>query len=292
MGVTAGCRAFPHFAHPLARNAAPARNRPGQIVSDEILSGVAARLVRDPLQHLSRPRPRLVAWARLSVSVVLSAPKGFLAVVSLLLAAIGSRQRASHSQRRHHFPGLCYIQPNARRILAWGVKNMSEQQSSYMTSLVKFDEDCCTHPFDTVVIERQLRHLNSDEANLEGYFKGKGKRVLLLTSGSKLGSHGLQLPGPILNRFQTWEAAFHQRSATGIMNKSQKTRFNKKKAKQMADFFLQTNNQIQAAPIQAAYDSAAKRDDMADALLQALAYSNVVLGLRPLPQQAELIIID
>lgn len=171
---------------------------------------------------------------------------------------------------------------------------MPEQQSSYMTSLVKFDEDCCTHPFDIVVIERQLRHLNFQmgrlEANLEGYFKGKGKRVLLLTSGSKLGSHGLQLPGPILNRFQTWESAFHQRSATGTMNKSQKTRFNKKKAKQMAEFFLQTN--IQAAPIQAAYDSAAKRDDMADALLQALAYSNVVLGLRPLPQQAEVIIID
>lgn len=58
----------------------------------------------------------------------------------------------------------------------------------------------------------------------------------------------------------------------------------------MADFFLQSN--LQAAAIQAAYDSAAKQDDMADALLQALAYSNAVLGLRPIPQQAEVITID
>ena len=189
--------------------------------------------------------------------------------------------------------GYAIYNPNARRIHAWGVKDVSIQQSSYMTSLVDFDEDCCTHPFDIVVIEQQLRHLNFQmgrlEANLEGYFKGKGKRVLLLPPGFKLSSHGLQLPRHILNRFQTWEAKFHQRSATGIMNKSQKTRFNKKKAQQMADFFLQTN--IQTAPIQAAYDSAAKQDDMADALLQALAYSNVVLGLRPLPQ-AEVIIIE
>lgn len=190
--------------------------------------------------------------------------------------------------------GYAIYDPNARRILAWGVKGMSEQHSSYMSSLVDFDEDCCTHPFEVVVIEQQLRHVNFQmgrlEANLEGYFRGKGKRVLLLASGSKLGNHGLQLPRHILNRFQTWEETFSQRSATGIMNKSQRTRYNKKKAKQMADFFLQSN--LQAAAIQAAYDSAAKQDDMADALLQALAYSNAVLGLRPIPQQAEVITID
>ena len=68
--------------------------------------------------------------------------------------------------------GYAIYNPNARRIHAWGVKYVSVQQSSYMISLVDFDEDCCTHPFDIVVIEQQLRHLNFQmgrlEANIEG----------------------------------------------------------------------------------------------------------------------------
>ena len=190
--------------------------------------------------------------------------------------------------------GYAIYNPNTTRVLAWGVKAISQQGSSYMESLLDFDEECCTHQFEVVIIERQLRHLNYQtgrlEANIEGYFKGKGKHVLVLDAGMKLSSHGLQLPSYILNRFQTWKATFLQRSASGIMSKSQKTRFNKQKAKQMADFFLQSH--VQAASIQAAYDSEDKQDDMADALMQALAYSNVVLGIKPIPQQAEIITID
>ena len=105
----------------------------------------------------------------------------------------------------------------------------------------------------------------------------------------KLSSHGLQLPSYILNRFQTWKANFLQRSTSGVMSSSQTTRSDKQKAKQMAYFFLQSH--AQAAPMQAASDYEEKQDNMADALLQALAYSNVFLGIRLLPQEQGVIIL-
>lgn len=298
----AGGAANVHISRTPSRcNAAPARKRPGEILSDDDVSGVAARLAARAgslaAASLSRtPAPSSLGPVPSRLGRPVGPSRGFLLLClrASLRSTIVSMPVILSVDVGTASLGYAIYNPNASRILAWGVKDMSVHQSSYMNSLVDFDEDCCTHPFDVVVIEQQMRHLNFQmgrlEANLEGYFRGKGKRVLLLPSGFKLSSHGLQLPKHILNRFQTWEATFHQRSATGIMNKSQKTRFNKNKAKQMADFFLQIN--IQAAPIQAAYDSAAKQDDMADALLQALAYSNVVLGLKPLPQQADVITIE
>ena len=93
--------------------------------------------------------------------------------------------------------GFAIYDPQARQLLAWGVKQVGQEHSSYMRSVVAFEEEC---------IERQLRHLNYQmgrlEANLEGYFYGKGKRVLLLPAGMKYDSHGLQLPSYILTKFQ------------------------------------------------------------------------------------------
>ena len=162
-----------------------------------------------------------------------------------------------------------------------------------MRSLENFEEECCsTQPFGVVVIERQLRHLNFQmgrlEANLEGYFRAKGKEVLLLPAGTKYESHGLQLPAYLMDKIQTWKTLALQRAANGILSESQQTRLNKKKAKQMAEIFLQSNTQ--STSINKDYDSAEKQDDLADALLQA--YSRVVLGLGPMPQPAAVIVIE
>ena len=189
--------------------------------------------------------------------------------------------------------GFAIYTPRLRQLLAWGVKTITLQHSSYMRSVIAFDEQCCSpHPCDVVVIERQLRHLNLQmgriEANLEGYYRAKGKRVVLMAAGTKNSSHGLHLPQFIQDRFHTWTAAALLRAGSGILSKSQNTRLNKKKAKEAVNFFLQVNPQ--ATTIQAQYDSAEKQDDMADALLQALAYANVVLDLGP--HQPPVIVID
>ncbi len=145
---------------------------------------------------------------------------------------------------------------------------------------------------EVVLIERQLRNFNHQsgrvEANLEGYFRGRDKRVLVMAAGTKYSSHGLQLPDCINNRFQTWAAAALANSSTGSLSTQQQYRLNKKKAKEMANYFLQCNSQSPA--IQADYDSAVKQDDMADALLQALAYARVVLSISP--HAAEVIVIE
>lgn len=162
-----------------------------------------------------------------------------------------------------------------------------------MRSVIAFDDHCCSnHSFQIVVIERQLRHLNLQmgriEANLEGYFRAKGKVVVLMAAGTKYSSHGLQLPQSIEDRFSNWTAAALLRAVTGILSKSQQTRLNKKKAKAIADFFLEISPQ--PAAIQTAYDTAGKQDDMADALLQALAYAKIMLGLSP--HRPQVIVID
>lgn len=180
--------------------------------------------------------------------------------------------------------GFAIYSPNRHRLLAWGVKTITLQHSSYMRSVIAFDDHCCSnHSFQIVVIERQLRHLNLQmgriEANLEGYFRAKGKVVVLMAAGTKYSSHGLQLPQSIEDRFSNWTAAALLRAVTGILSKSQQTRLNKKKAKAIADFFLEISPQ--PAAIQTAYDTADKQDDMADALLQALAYAKIMLGLSP-----------
>ena len=99
----------------------------------------------------------------------------------------------------------------------------------------------------------------------------------------------LKQRGRLLRR-PFWKAALLQNSGRTILSKPQQTRLNKRKAKHMANFFLQTNTQ--SPSIQAEHDPAEKRDDMADALLQTPAYSRVVLGIGPMPQQAEVLVID
>ena len=68
---------------------------------------------------------------------------------------------------------------------------------------------------------------------------------------------------------------FARQQAKGktALSKPQQTRLNKGKAKNITTFFLSIKPQLAEVP--AAYDSAYKKDDMADALLQALAYANV-----------------
>ena len=58
-----------------------------------------------------------------------------------------------------------------------------------------------------------------------------------------------------------------------VLNKAQQTRLNKSKAKNITSIFLDIKPQT--AETQAAYDTAQKKDDMADVLLQALVYANV-----------------
>lgn len=189
--------------------------------------------------------------------------------------------------------GYVLYNPRPRQILCWGAQKIKLQNGSYMRSITAFEEQCCsTYNIEVVLIERQLRNFNHQagrvEANLEGYFRDKDKSVHVMAAGTKYSSHGLQLPACLSNRFQTWAAAALAKSSTNHLSPQQQYRLNKKKAKEMANYFLQCNSQSPA--VLAEYDSAAKQDDMADALLQALAYAKVVLSISP--HQPEVIVID
>ena len=65
---------------------------------------------------------------------------------------------------------------------------------------------------------------------------------------------------------------------------------NKRKAKAITDFFLEVRPQ--SAEVQAMYDTAPKKDDMADALLQALAYANVGVNTEGVHQPEVIVLLD
>ena len=169
---------------------------------------------------------------------------------------------------------------SSRTILAWGTTQLPLQGNSYLPAILDFEQTCNERAYSVVVIERQLRHVNFQagriEANLEALFTARDKRVYLMPSERKYSSHGLQLSQTLRRTFATREeAALARQQAKGktALNKPQQTRLNKGKAKSITTFLLSIKPQL--AEIQAAYDSAHKQDDMADALLQALAYANV-----------------
>lgn len=189
--------------------------------------------------------------------------------------------------------GLAIYHAESRKILAWERGSIRLRSSTYMLDIASFDEQHCKHhPIDVVLLEKQLRHVNHQmgrlEANLEGYYSSQGKKVLLLDPGLKYSSHGLQLPDSIVNRFNAWKTAAIQRSTAGRLSTSQSTRLNKKKAQELTSFFLQLHTQEVA--VQTQYDRQDKQDDLADALIQALAYCNVVLRISPHPPSV--IVID
>ncbi|KAI4211063.1 MAG: hypothetical protein LQ349_009441 [Xanthoria aureola] len=168
----------------------------------------------------------------------------------------------------------------SRTILSWGTVQLLLQGSSYMPAILEFEQTCNQRAYSVVIIERQLRHVNFQagriEANLEALFVARDKQVHLMPAQQKYTCHGLHLPLRLRRTLSTREdAALARQQAKGktTLSKPQQTRLNKSKAKNITSFFLDIKPQ--SAEIQGAYDSAAKKDDMADALLQALAYANV-----------------
>lgn len=163
-----------------------------------------------------------------------------------------------------------------------------------MPALLSFEQRCNAFPFTHVVIERQLGHRNVQagriEANLEALFIARGKQVRILPSEYKLSYHGLQLPSVLRARFIRWEDEALARQAAGSLSKQQQTRLNKKMAKAVTVFFLATHPQT--ANIQTAYNQANKKDDMADALLQALAYANAILPEGVVQEDAGVMVIE
>ncbi len=159
--------------------------------------------------------------------------------------------------------GFAILQTWSFRILDWGETEVYKQDASYMPALLSFQQRCNAFPFTHVVIERQLGHRNVQagriEANLEALFIARGKQVRVLPSEYMLSFHGLQLPNVLRARFIRWEDEPLARQAAGRLSKQQQTRLNKKPTYRQ--------------PI----PQANKKDDMADALLQALAYANAIL---------------
>ena len=152
--------------------------------------------------------------------------------------------------------------------------------NSYMPAITDLEHTCNAYSFSVVVIERQLRHVNFQtgriEANLEAYFTARNCVVHLMPADHKHAFHGLQLPLRLRAAFANREEQALQRAqakAKTRLSKPQQTRLSKFNAMDLAAFFLEIR--AQPAYIQAAYDSAPKRGDMADALLQALAYATV-----------------
>ena len=171
--------------------------------------------------------------------------------------------------------GFAILQTWSFRILACGETEVYKQDASYMPALLSFEQRCNAFPFTHVVIERQLGHRNVQagriEANLEALFIARGRQVRILPSEYKLSYHGLQLPSVLRARFM-------------------QTRLNKKMAKAVTVFFLATHPQT--ANIQTAYNQANKKDDMADALLQALAYANAILPEGVIQEDAGVMVIE
>lgn len=184
--------------------------------------------------------------------------------------------------------GYAVLHTASGRILLWGVAEVFKQDGSYLSALLALaDRLDNAASFSVVIIERQLKHKNFQagrvEANLEGLFAGRGKRVHIMPADYKYDFHGVEVPNNLRIQFQRWEDAAlvrrsrsSQASATSSqLSKSQQTRLNKKMAKAIAAHFLSVSPQT--ADILTAYSEAGKKDDMADALLQALAYANAVL---------------
>ena len=93
---------------------------------------------------------------------------------------------------------------------------------------------------------------------------------------SKLVSHDLQLPDQLLAKVTNKKGEMLSHSSS-TLTKVQSSRLNKYKTVLMAQNFLE--DFLQEAQVQDAFDSANKKDDMADALLQALAYANSVMQI-------------
>ncbi len=149
----------------------------------------------------------------------------------------------------------------------------------------QFDDSHASQPYQYVVIERQLRNktLRSArlEANLEGFYGATCAALHLMPADKKLTEHGLQLDSATANKIANREAAAKQRHKKAYptsqhdLNKQQKTRLNKNLAVDLCDMFLDQNRQ--SSTMHGAFKAAAKKDDMADALLQAIAFANIHL---------------
>ena len=179
-----------------------------------------------------------------------------------------------------HF-GYALFSVPTRDVLQWGTCDMPLSSSSYLCATKQLSQ-LFTQPYDYVVIERQLHSKNIQtsrlEATLEGFFGAGGATVVLMPAGKKLTQHGLQLPQKITQRIADREAAAQARhkkacptSHTAI-SKQQQTRLNKRLAMDLCEVFLEQNKQ--SATVDRIFKRAAKKDDLADALLQAITFVN------------------
>lgn len=145
-------------------------------------------------------------------------------------------------------------------------------QSSFASSVSAFAEQCCgEHAVFLVVLERQLHHMNVQmsklEATLEGYFSAKNKPVRIMQPNSKHVHHGLQLPPQIAAILENKRTVAISRNNGKPWSKNQHRLLNKQKAVKVATHFLEEH--LQEAHVQQAFETSSKKDDMADALLQA-----------------------
>ena len=171
-----------------------------------------------------------------------------------------------------------------RDIHHWGVCEMPLQSSSYLSAVQNLKQRICLD-YNYVVIERQLHGKNIQtsrlEATLEGFFGAEGVAVHLMPATRKLTDHGLQLTPATAKKITDREAAAkerHRRSSptsTADVSKQQQTRLNKSRAIDLCKMFLEENKQ--SATMHRTFNNATKKDDMADALLQALTFVNMYL---------------
>jgi len=105
------------------------------------------------------------------------------------------------------------------------------------------------------------------EATLEGYFSAKNKPVRIMQPNSKHVHHGLQLPPQIAAILENKRTVAISRNNGKPLSKNQHRLLNKQKAVKVATHFLEEH--LQEAHVQQAFETSSKKDDMADALLQA-----------------------
>lgn len=198
-------------------------------------------------------------------------------------------------------PGVCNLgwaiyDTERHWLRGWGVRPMPLYQSSFASSVSAFAEQCCSeHAVFLVVLERQLHHMNVQmsklEATLEGYFSAKNKPVHIMQPNCKYLHHGLQLPPQLNAMLEKKRAVAISRNDGKPLSKNQHRHLNKQKAVKLATHFLEEH--LQEAHVQQAFETSSKKDDMADALLQALAYAHHLLGVHnhpavpALPQAAD-----
>ena len=164
-------------------------------------------------------------------------------------------------------------------MLAWGLRSVPMYKCSHMMTIMHFHQEMCSkHSFSAVILDESEQGTRL-QANLEGYFSGRDKKVYLVPPPAKLDEHGARHPLP--------ERAAAMRHVTAqvrssILDSLTQGDLHNQYVTDLVEFFIQ--GFPQAPHTHQAYNTTRQQQvQMSDALLQALTYAQRVLDIENNP---------